>query len=816
MGFRARQTMQRAYAEPLWQECRPSLERRRMCGFVAHNPPMFRSSRLPSLAFMAIALIPANGWAYLDIEDKGPTLSVGSYRMRVTNAGIIGNAFFGSGLSFDPSFEFPANSGFEHLNSASLWIGARLPSGEVRVSGAPHLEWRPTMDAADSVRAAYREDLGTRRLHDDDGDSRMDEEWLDGRDDDGDGRIDEDLALPSDQMIAASYNDFERAAITMITPGGEQHRPLGLKIRQTALAWRVPDLSGVAAFEFQITKVGTEPLRDVYVGILADLDIRHVSDRAGHLDDVIVNSDIGFSMPEGYTSITAGRQHFYRNCLSSIFASYIGIGDRHLRDKAVTIVPVSHTTDPLAWMPSGAEYATSPRIASFRSIPLLARGLVARGVVPALDSERYAAMQGGYPSAPSLSGGDYSVLLSCGPFQLLYPDQRISFSVAFVAAAGMDSLRSAVRKALEAHHGFVANLVPDSLPDSQADQYRTGFSGQFGHEACVEAPPGVSFLDDPHCSDRFPAELGLPVEEQLYTHGRCIWTNADCNICTGTHGNETRVRWSDLPTALPPPRQLVVPGDRVVRVLWDNFPELHLTSAPEHRSRLVEYRLYKLADWRDRTALLPPPDNWALLGVYVIDPADTLLGQRPLALITDTSVVAERIQAGRTLFPPGRYFVNDPEVHNGFDYVYKVTSVVEHELIGRDRNRRVLRVETPLDVSLSDVIRPRLEASSARQPVWVVPNPYRGSAGWDRLPVPGDPLPRHVDFMGVPRARATIKIWTVAGDFVAQIDHDGSGGSGQVSWDLVSRNGQEVESGIYLFTVDSPLGRSSGKFVVIR
>jgi hypothetical protein len=70
--------------------------------------------------------------------------------------------------------------------------------------------------------------------------------------------------------------------------------------------------------------------------------------------------------------------------------------------------------------------------------------------------------------------------------------------------------------------------------------------------------------------------------------------------------------------------------------------------------------------------------------------------------------------------------------------------------------------------------------------------------------------------MGLPRERSTIKIWTVAGDLVQELHHDGRDGSGEQAWDLISRNGQEVESGIYLFTVESSLGRSSGRFVVIR
>jgi len=39
---------------------------------------------------------------------------------------------------------------------------------------------------------------------------------------------------------------------------------------------------------------------------------------------------------------------------------------------------------------------------------------------------------------------------------------------------------------------------------------------------------------------------------------------------------------------------------------------------------------------------------------------------------------------------------------------------------------------------------------------------------------------------------------------------------GQARWNLISRNGQDVVSGIYLFTVDSSEGTQRGKFVIIR
>ena len=39
---------------------------------------------------------------------------------------------------------------------------------------------------------------------------------------------------------------------------------------------------------------------------------------------------------------------------------------------------------------------------------------------------------------------------------------------------------------------------------------------------------------------------------------------------------------------------------------------------------------------------------------------------------------------------------------------------------------------------------------------------------------------------------------------------------GQARWNLISRNGQDVVSGIYLFTIASSEGTQRGRFVVIR
>jgi len=82
-----------------------------------------------------------------------------------------------------------------------------------------------------------------------------------------------------------------------------------------------------------------------------------------------------------------------------------------------------------------------------------------------------------------------------------------------------------------------------------------------------------------------------------------------------------------------------------------------------------------------------------------------------------------------------------------------------------------------------------------------------------------DPTGVRVAFANLPACRSRISVYTLAGDLVQTLEHDGSQGDGQASWNLITRNGQEVVSGIYLFVVE-PLQSGwedfAGKFVVVR
>src|SRR5262249_5082996 len=156
---------------------------------------------------------------------------------------------------------------------------------------------------------------------------------------------------------------------------------------------------------------------------------------------------------------------------------------------------------------------------------------------------------------------------------------------------------------------------------------------------------------------------------------------------------------------------------------------------------------------------IPPEQNWSLIGAYGYDAQDS---KQPIAGITDSTMAYDRIWYERPHYPIGRYAVVDSQVFDGFDYLYVVSSAIEVQttFVGRPVFHGY---ESPIGATFAQVVRPRLEAKANAQQVWVVPNPFRSGAEWDRTAVLGDRITRHLDFMGLPRAHCTIKVWTLAG-----------------------------------------------------
>lgn len=224
------------------------------------------------------------------------------------------------------------------------------------------------------------------------------------------------------------------------------------------------------------------------------------------------------------------------------------------------------------------------------------------------------------------------------------------------------------------------------------------------------------------------------------------------------------------------------------------------------------FSAYKL--WRSeypRTADRPiPPDNSFTLMAQWDDPTDDFE--------YGTGLVYEFV---------------DSNLVRGKDYTYAVTSksipnLAEQEIVVGDT---VITVEVPVEplesrISTNAVgIRLPFSTSQELGQVAVVPNPYRTdhpytfeSGGYEGLSTNWDENKRLIKFINLPE-KCTIKIFSLAGDLIRTIEHDGGSGTfprGDVEVPLLSESNRALASGIYIFTVESNLGLQTGKFVIIR
>jgi len=202
------------------------------------------------------------------------------------------------------------------------------------------------------------------------------------------------------------------------------------------------------------------------------------------------------------------------------------------------------------------------------------------------------------------------------------------------------------------------------------------------------------------------------------------------------------------------------------------------------------------------------------------------------AVLDTFFMVTSREAARPTITPKAAtqfYEYVDTDVHNGFIYFYSVTASDRKLKVNIDNTETTIGPGQVGDPgSAFAVTTPAVDAQTAAERdqqganIYAYPNPAtrQALARFQQLnPNADDPTGVRVCFANLPAAHNRIDIFTLDGDLVQTIDHDGRGGYGEACWNLVSRNGQEVVSGIYLFTVHSDDSRFKdfiGKFVVIR
>ncbi len=262
-----------------------------------------------------------------------------------------------------------------------------------------------------------------------------------------------------------------------------------------------------------------------------------------------------------------------------------------------------------------------------------------------------------------------------------------------------------------------------------------------------------------------------------------------------------------LPSPPQPPRYRVQPGRSSITIYWDNYPEDKL----DPFYQVPDFEGYRIYITRKEGAT---SEDFEL--VREIDIVDGVGYDTGLESLRDSTTF------GDTLFT---YRMTINNLKDGFKYWVAITSF--------DKGMPEEGVES----MQSGVLATRVLAIPGTPPsregrVLVVPNPYRGEAVWDGA----RDREKYVWFINLPR-KATIRIYTLAGDLVRTIDFDGStydGSSiqglktsternvsmpgGMCAWDLISDHDQAVATGLYIFSVeDKETGEIEiGKFMIIR
>ncbi len=275
-----------------------------------------------------------------------------------------------------------------------------------------------------------------------------------------------------------------------------------------------------------------------------------------------------------------------------------------------------------------------------------------------------------------------------------------------------------------------------------------------------------------------------------------------------------------FPNILPPPRVRVEPGNGQATIYWDDSPE-NVIDPLLNRRNFEGYRLYTSKPGFDfSTGSFGQGLQDPFVEIANFDLVDSIGfdAGMPAKLNTPKQFVGDPVQYN--------YKFVVPSLLNGWQYLFGVEAYDQGDPTSGLPSQSSVR-------SMGKVFPGPLAAAGDTMTVGVFPNPYYTKAYWDGT---GE-RERKIYFYNLP-ARCEIRIYTVAGDIVATLDHNAStyNGSnmkwfqhyasdntqrfpgGMHAWDLITDADQAIATGLYLFTVkNSDTGEiKRGKFLVIK
>ncbi|HEX2896676.1 MAG TPA: hypothetical protein VHP63_01320 [candidate division Zixibacteria bacterium] len=722
------------------------------------------------------------------------------------------------------------------------------------------------------------------------------------------------VAFSEEDIVTEYYDTLTNSALVQLDRYDHKpHQPLGIKVNQRSMAWSYSYAQDFVLFDYTVTNIGDERLRNVFMGIYMDGDAWHVSknDPSGWNDDMV-----GF-----YRTHPAPGGCEYLDTLNIAWHADAdgdpsnGFWDDMSVRGVLGAMVVRTPTDELKysynwWITNYSDIAADfgPRRAPTPGDPY--RYFGPRMGTPEGDRNKYYVLRHdefdydlltvaldhtneGYLSPPQdamvyATGWDTRYMLSFGPFNV-DPGETLPISFALVAGANLhvnpndfddfdplqpyDYLDKLNFNNLATNARWAGWVYDNPGLDTDGD----GYKGEY--RVCANDSV-ISSIDT-----TFDGTTIISIDTVWnYTSADTTWYRGD-----GV---------ADFRGAGPPPAPTmkVIPSIGKLTVRWNGYFSENTRDVFSNLVDFEGYRVYVSLDDRPRSFSLltsydredynlyrfnpdaPPSEAWMLEDPpFTIDSLRILFGDpnfnpnyftrtRPLIFGGETYYFSPQdanvdglggTGEIRKVYPnitqhPGtdptlwdssevtyehgqplpKYFEYEYEIKNllpTISYFVSVTTFDFGSPVGG-----LPSLET--DVLNNNVFEyPNLPVDSVLTndlDVYIYPNPYLGDADYRRRGYEGvdefghrtdssslaDNRAERIHFANLP-PKCTIRIFSLDGDLIREIEHDENPFNPSAShetWDLISRNTQQVVSGLFYWVVESSDRTQMGKLAIIR
>ncbi len=693
---------------------------------------------------------------------------VGNVGLTVTNAGFIGRAAIRNDPSGDPSFEYPLDSGVEHLFEAGLWVGA-LRSDGLRTVRTSAITSSGGYSAGAQGYEVVQASLFERR-------SSLPES---------------PFFTPtsiSQQDYISAFEDTSTVVPGTFTPTPDPQGQLGMSVESRSYAWSFPFTEYFVILEYEITNISGAAWDSVYVGIWEDMVVRNVITTTETGANFFNKGGRGFL---GYPVYDVDGT-LLDAAPDSQFVSYawnLGGQEESLNTYGAIAFLGAEWNDPVQGRRFFHPFLQDEYVADGYSAPrvnprywLFSSGndQLAR---PTDDDERYRRMGTALPLDEPVAGdprplrqrlaeeglsaqGNWIGMFPIGPIPRVEPGESITVNFAMVSALKPDAFQDIASRAIDNDDSRT------TLRNNVFWAMRTYAGEDFNYNGRLDAGEdinGNSVLDR-YLIPEPPASPGLHVE-----------------LASGT-----------------------------ASLYWDGSSEESFDPITG-RQDFEGYRIYRSDPGDDRGGNIFGEAN--LLAQFDIvgndigfnNGFDDIRLDQPVSFPGDPREYLYRFDATGLL--------------SGWQYGFAVTAFDQG-----DATAGLASFESSKTTNAVRVFPGTEAVEGGLSPVVVYPNPYRVNAAWDG----GSNSARKLYFANLP-ARCQIRVYTLAGEIVGEMDHDAATYQGDIgwydalsgenrilaggehAWDILSQNGLQLAGGLYLFSVkDLDSGAvQTGKFVVI-